>query len=170
MTKNELEKIYQMACETKGFEPTDGQFIIWKQTLGWCDPRDLEKAIIAWYRDNETFPMPALLKPLAEEARRKRILPTTGYEYTTAYRCPRCGATCCGFTPAHEQRCERCWKGGYLGRDNPPSTYSLMSIELQERKKRGDPNAEWENIMAQPANMQNSLPDYIRRARGMYED
>ncbi len=45
-----------------------------------------------------------------------------------------------------------------------------MSVELQERKKRGDEKAEWENIMPQPANMQNPLPDYIRRARGMYEE
>ena len=170
MTDAKMKELYTLACDTKGFELNPGQLKVWKQTMGIFDAADMEAAIREWYGSNNTFPMPAELKPLIESARRKRTAPTTGYEFTTAYRCPRCGATCCGFTPAHEQRCERCWKGGYLGRDNPPSTYSLMSVELQERKKRGDEKAEWENIMPQPANMQNPLPDYIRRARGMYEE
>jgi len=161
MTDQKMKELYAFACDQKGFDPNDGQFKMWKQTLGWCDSGDLEKAIVAWYEENETFPMPALLKPLAEQARRKRTAPTTRYEFTTAYRCPRCNETCVGFTPAHEQRCERCWKGGYLGRDNPPSTYSLMSVEMQERKARG--SDKWENIMPQTEQVRNSLPGSLGR-------
>ena len=171
MTDKELKEIYTLACDTKAFTPDAGQFKVWKMTLGWCDPRDLEKAVIAWYAENESFPMPALLKPLAEAERRKRVLPTTGYKYTTVYRCPRCALTVTGFNPAREIRCERCWKGGnvILVGDKPAEpSYSLMSVVLQERKARGADK--WENILAPSGLVANPLPDYLRRASGDFEE
>ncbi len=171
MTDKELKEIYTLACDTKAFTPDAGQFKVWKMTLGWCDPRDLEKAVIAWYAENESFPMPALLKPLAEAARRKRIQPTTGYEYLTACRCPRCSKTVTSFEAAREIRCERCWKGGNViqAGDKPAEpSYSLMSVVLQERKARGA--KEWENILPTSGNAVNPLPDYLRRAGGDFED
>jgi hypothetical protein len=171
MTDKDLKEIYKMACATKGFEPSDGQYKIWKQTLGWCDPKDLEKAIVEYFTTNQNFPMPAELKPLAEAARLKRVRPTTGYEFTTGYRCPRCALTVTSFNQAREMRCERCWKGGYvaeIGGIPAEPSYSLMSVVLQERKARGAD--QWEYVLPQPGNINNPLPDFLRRASGDFED
>ena len=171
MTDKELKELYTLACDTKGFTPDAGQFKLWKPILGWCDKRDLEKAIIEWYTSDTSFPMPALLKPLAETARLKRVRPTTGYEYTTGYRCPRCVLTVTDFNPAREMRCERCWKGGNVihSGDKPAEpSYSLMSVVLQSRRARG--SDEWENVLAPNGFVANPFPDYLRRASGDFEE
>lgn len=171
LTEQEMKDIYTLACDTKGFVPDPGQGKIWKQVLGWYDPRDLEKAVIAWYSENDSLPMPALLKPLAEAARLKRVRPTTGFEYTTGYRCPRCALTVTSFNPAREMRCGRCWKGGnviYRGDKPAEPSYLLMSVVLQERRARGAD--EWENVLAPSGLVANPLPDHLRRASGDFED
>jgi len=170
LTDSDLKELYTLACDTKGFTPDMGQFKMWKPILGWCDKRDLEKAIVEWYSSDTNFPMPALLKPLAEAARLKRVRPTTGYEYTTGYLCPRCGLTVTSFNLAREMRCERCWKGGYVaevGTTPAEPSYSLMSVVLQERRARGAD--EWEDVLAPGGYAANPLPDQLRRASGDFE-
>ena len=155
MTDGELKELYTLACDTKGYDPDPGQFRTWKSTLGWSDARDLEKAIAEHYTTNINLPMPAELKPLIESARRKRMLPTTGYEYLTGYRCPRCKTAMTSFSEAKEERCANCWKSGQ---------YVVMSVELQERKLRGTEN--WERLGAQQEPMvQNDLSDFVRSGR-----
>ncbi len=154
MTDGELKELYTLACEAKGYDPDPGQFRTWKSTLGWSDARDLEKAIAEHYTTNINLPMPAELKPLIEAARRKRTLPTTGYEHQTGYRCPRCHRTVTSFAEAVETRCEACWRAGQ---------YVLMSVEMQERKLRGTEN--WERIGGDRRQVENRLPQIVRGGR-----
>ena len=155
MTDGELKELYTLCCDTKGYDPDPGQFKTWKAVLGWSDARDLEKAIAEHYSTSLTLPMPAELKPLIEAARRKRMLPTTGYEYMTGYRCPRCFTTMTSFSEAREVRCEACWKAG---------KHVLISVQMQERKLRGTDN--WERVGAAPDPMvENDLPEYLRSGR-----
>ena len=135
MTDAKLKELYTLTCATKGYEPDPGQFKTWRHILGFSDARDLEKAIVEWYTHNLTLPMPAELLPLVGAEFRKRMLPKTGFEYMTAYKCPRCSLGAVGFTAAHEMRCERCWKFG---------EYVLMSVELEERKAVGA--KDWEDM------------------------
>ena len=139
MTDAELKDVYTLCCDTKGYEINPGQIKAWKAALGFYDARDLEAAVRNWYNSNSEFPMPAQLRPLAESARRLRVIPKTGYEYTTGYRCPRCKTTMTSFDPAREVKCEKCWRD---------KQYSIMSVELQERKMRG--TEVWESISPAP--------------------
>jgi hypothetical protein len=43
-----------------------------------------------------------------------------------------------------------------------------MSVVLQERKARGAD--QWEYVLPQPGNINNPLPDFLRRASGDFED
>ena len=106
MTEKELRNLYQTACDGKGYIGNEGQFKVWKQTLGWCEERDLAKALVAYFQDNTGFPMPAELKTLAESARRARITAASAIKELVRWRCPDCGIYRSGFLePAdHEPR------------------------------------------------------------------
>lgn len=108
MTTKELEKIYKLACDGKGYEPNDGQFKIWKQTLGWSEECDLSQALTWWFADNTDFPMPALLKPLLEKARLARVARATGQKDLVRWHCPDCGIYRSGFISPNDQFSRRC--------------------------------------------------------------
>ena len=91
MTKRELEQVYKLACDGKGFKPNDGQFKIWQLTLGNLEELDLQQALVWYWADNTNFPMPAELKTLAERSRRARASQTLGW--IVRYQCPVCGMT-----------------------------------------------------------------------------
>lgn len=93
MTEKELRKIYQSACDAKGFEPSAGQFKIWKLTLAWSEESDLEAAVADWFAVNPAFPMPAELRPLIEAARRERIAKTSQPQVQTVWECMDCHTT-----------------------------------------------------------------------------
>lgn len=92
MTDSELKELYRKACYSKNYEPSDGQFKVWKQTLGFADEPDLARALTLFFQDNTEFPMPSQLKHLIERARRERLqaseLPCEHVEY----ECPSCHA------------------------------------------------------------------------------
>ena len=106
MTTKELESLYKTACYGKGFEPNKGQFKVWEQTLGWCEEKHLAQAIIWWFSDNVSFPMPAELKPLAERSRREQMARAQEKTELVGWTCPECGIHVSGFIPPtdHEPR------------------------------------------------------------------
>jgi hypothetical protein len=106
MTDKQLQKIYQTACAGKNYEPSDGQFKVWKQTLGWIEEEDLAQALVDWFSNNSTFPMPAELKPLAMHAKDQRIARTSIKKYLVRWQCRECKITQCGWIPEsdHEPR------------------------------------------------------------------
>jgi hypothetical protein len=97
MTTKELEGIYATACQAKGFEPNDGQFRIWRQTLGWVDRADLEQALIWYFSENTNFPMPSELKTLAGRAQQARVARTSEARFLVVWLCPVCGFRQSGF-------------------------------------------------------------------------
>jgi hypothetical protein len=110
MTK-ELEGIYRVACQAKGYEGNDGQFKIWKQTLGWCERPDLEKALEVWFSSSTAFPMPADLKPLSEQARRARAARLAQKEMLVMWHCLDCGVGLSGYLAEGESTEGRRCKG-----------------------------------------------------------
>lgn len=99
MTDPQLRKIYRRACDGKGFEPNEGQFKLWKQTLGWCEEEDLAQGLVWYFEANTSFPMPAELKPLSERARRERIAKNSGPAIQTVWQCEDCGHTVSSLDP-----------------------------------------------------------------------
>ena len=90
MKANEVERIYQDCCRAKGYKPNDAQCAIWRQTMGWAEAADLEQAIVYWFADNGTFPMPYEIKPLIERARRERVKSMNGEKVFARFVCPDC--------------------------------------------------------------------------------
>ena len=97
MTDTQLKELYRTACHGKGFEPNDGQFKVWKQTLGWCEEADLAQALVWYFSDNAAFPMPAELKTLSERARRERVSRAAQKTELVGWFCPECGVHLSGF-------------------------------------------------------------------------
>ena len=91
MTENQLKKAYTRACQTRGYEPSEGQFKTWKQTLMFFEAEDIERAIDFWYQDNTSLPMPAEMKPQIERARRARTSRVQNQPDFVAWQCPACG-------------------------------------------------------------------------------
>jgi hypothetical protein len=108
MTDTQLRKIYIMVCDGKGYEANDGQFKVWKQTLGWCEEVDLAQAVLWWMADNATFPMPAELKPLVERAKRARLAKASVKTGLVRFYCPDCGIYTCGFLAMDDNRQRIC--------------------------------------------------------------
>jgi hypothetical protein len=108
MKDTELKELYRTACAGKGFEPSDGQFKIWKQTLGWIEMQDLEAALTAWYADNQSFPMPAALKPLAMSNKQRRETRISQPLDLVRWRCHECKITMTGFIPPYDEGYRRC--------------------------------------------------------------
>lgn len=126
MTNNEMKEIYETACRGKGYEPNDGQFKIWKQVLGWCEAQDLARALIQWFTDNASFPMPAELKPLSEQARRERVARSSVKLDYVVYQCPVCMGTRSGWPedPERQRYCMNYRDGSRCG--------TILQIVLRE--------------------------------------
>jgi hypothetical protein len=97
MTEAQLKNLYKVACDGKGFVGNDGQFKVWKQTLGWTEEKDLAKALVWWFTAETDFPMPALLKPLIERSRRERIAKASQRRFHVRWQCTTCHYTMQGF-------------------------------------------------------------------------
>jgi hypothetical protein len=108
MTDKELKDLYVTACSGKGFEPSDGQFKLWKQTLGWCEQSDLAKALVEYFSTNTAFPMPAELKALSEQARRIRVTQAARKTVLVRWQCPDCKVTMCGWIPPEDRDPRAC--------------------------------------------------------------
>jgi hypothetical protein len=99
---SEMETIYDEACRAASNRPVPepAQLKIWRQVMGGFDPGDLRGGLAIWWRTEQYLPMPAQLKPLAEQARRARIAKNTGLidpadNRTRICRAPgRDGGTC----------------------------------------------------------------------------
>jgi hypothetical protein len=117
MTEGELKHLYRTACAGKNYEPTDGQFKIWKQTLGWCEEVDLSQALVWYFQDNTGFPMPAELKTLSETARRQRVSRIAVVKDEVRWRCPDCGVTMTGFIDPTDRAIRVC--RGFPAHDRP---------------------------------------------------
>lgn len=100
MTKD-LEGIYKTACSAKGFKPDGEQFKTWKKTLIGCDRSDLELALMTWFSTHAGFPMPADLRPVAEDAKRKRT--ALGAEAYQQQQCPKCDGIVGMMRPLRDQ-------------------------------------------------------------------
>ena len=109
MKETELKKAYARACQTRGYEPSEGQFKTWKQTMMFFESVDIERAIDLWYESSTTLPMPAELKPLIERARRERTTKLHNQADFVAWKCPECGLTQSGWPedPARTRYCPR---------------------------------------------------------------
>ena len=108
MTTKELEKIYEMACRTKGFQPDDAQFKLWKRVLGWCERVDLDEALTRYFTENVNFPMPAELRPLAAECQRRRSAKVAERTYLVTWQCLDCGVTRSGWIPFGDDQVRTC--------------------------------------------------------------
>lgn len=135
MTNSEMKTIYDTACRGKGYEPNDDQFKVWKQVLGWCESGDLAQGLIYWFSNNSTFPMPAELKPLSEQARRERTARSTKRNDFVAWKCPVCASGRSGW-PDDPERTRFCmnWK---TPSDTPERCGAKMQIAMRRPEDRG---------------------------------
>ena len=106
MNLKELEGIYKTACEAKGYVGNKGQSKVWFQTLGHLEEADLAQAVTRYFEANASFPMPAELKPLAEQARRARV--NTGLGWIVTSICPECGSRYTGVYKTQERPVKTC--------------------------------------------------------------
>lgn len=142
MTKTELEKLYRMACDGKGYQPDDGQFKVWKLTLMWAEEKDLAQALVWFFQTEQGFPMPAQLKTLAEKARRERLARAVGDETYTVYVCAECGTRVGSWRPDFVPRACK----GHIGsiRNDPDygkvctsTSFNLLSREVFSKGSAG---------------------------------
>jgi hypothetical protein len=108
MTDKQLRGIYGMACSGKGYDPNEGQFKLWKQLLGWHEEADLAQALLWYFEQNTTFPMPAELKTLAGQAKRAREGNRSVKKYLVMYQCPLCLMTASEWLPMGENPMRIC--------------------------------------------------------------
>jgi hypothetical protein len=101
--ESEIKKAYTRACQTRGFEPSEGQFKTWKQTLMFFEAADIERAIDLWYERETTLPMPAELKPVIEQARRERVNTGAVKKSYVAWTCDACHSSMAGFLTLEDQ-------------------------------------------------------------------
>lgn len=138
MTTKELEGIYATACAAKGYTPNDGQFKIWKQTLGWCERKDLEAALVEFFTNNTGFPMPAELKTLSESARRQRVSKLEQKTELVMWRCPECGIGCSGFPPVGDTTPRTCRGLPRTGPSQDEHGNRIYCGAILEEKYRGE--------------------------------
>ena len=134
MKTSELEEIYVTACRGKGYEPNDGQFKIWKQTLGWCEQADLAQALVWWFTENSEFPMPAELKRLSEKSRRDREAKAAVLHDLITYQCPVCRVTRSGW-PADPERQRYCMNVAKDGDGRCGAILQIVHLSAQEMVK-----------------------------------
>lgn len=104
----EMAQIYYGACEARAYKGSDAQLKIWRQMLAYAEKRDLEKALVFYWRDNTEFPMPAELGHLVERARRERLAVSSGPKERVEYTCPSCGAPFSTFVDPGDTRPRLC--------------------------------------------------------------
>lgn len=97
MNLKQMQGIYRMACEGKGYKGNEGQAKVWMLTMGNLEEEDLAQALLWYWADNTAFPMPAELKTLAEKARRQRT--ASGLGWIVTYECMDCHLT---YTSVHK--------------------------------------------------------------------
>ena len=93
------------------------------------DPADLRGGLASWWRTEQYLPMPAQLKPLAEQARRARIAKNTGPKDEVRWQCPDCGVTMTWFIDPADNRTRICWAPGREG-----GTCGAVMNEIQRDK------------------------------------
>jgi hypothetical protein len=105
-----METIYDEACRAASNRPVpeQAQLKIWRQVMCGFDPADLRGGLAIWWRTEQYLPMPAQLKPLAEQARRARIAKNTGPKDEVLWQCPDCGVTMTGFIDPADDRPRIC--------------------------------------------------------------
>ena len=91
MNLKQMQGIYRMACEGKGYKGNEAQLKLWFLTMGGFEEADVAQGLIWYWETNTAFPMPAELKILAEKARRGRQSSALGW--IVRYQCPQCGVT-----------------------------------------------------------------------------
>lgn len=146
MNDNQLKEIYRDACYAKNFEPSDGQFRVWKQTLGWIERIDLEEALVEWYKNETGFPMPAELKPLAMQAKQCRENRNAQVLDYVHWKCRVCGAGMTGYIPPSDREPRTC-RSPYL-----PLRKEKRNRSLQCNEMCGAIMNETERRMAERAN------------------
>jgi hypothetical protein len=148
MTKTDMEELYKVACQGKGYKGSDGQFKVWVLTLGHLEKADLAAAMVEYFTNNTGFPMPAELKPLAEAAKRKRTEVHHERRRVT-FVCPVCSVRVSAFLAPGESTMIACrsiytpWKIGqkepqrFLPRDPATNDYqvcgAILDVEMDER-------------------------------------
>ena len=145
MKPAEMEDIYRTACSGKGFEPSDGQFKVWKQTLGWCEKRDLSQALIWFFQASKDFPMPADLKPLAEKARLQREMKDASPQEQVEYECPQCHLPFSAVVEAGDTKPRICLVNGYQGRltgCRVPSRRTVAACQCRKSRSAHDLRSE----------------------------
>ena len=127
----EMETIYDEACRAASNRPVpeQAQLKIWRQVMCGFDPADLRGGLASWWRTEQYLPMPAQLKPLAEQARRARIAKNTGPKDEVRWQCPDCGVTMTWFIDPADNRTRICWAPG---RDR--GTCGAVMNEIQRDK------------------------------------
>ena len=128
---SEMETIYDEACRAASNRPVPepAQLKIWRQVMGGFEPGDLRGGLAIWWRTEQYLPMPAQLKPLAEQARRARIAKNTGPKDEVRWQCPDCGVTITGFIDPADNRTRICRAPG---RDR--GTCGAVMNEIQRDK------------------------------------
>lgn len=121
MTVKEIKAIYVEACRAKRIVPQEGELSKWNKALSIFESRDVQSALDAWWKDTTAtstgrprgayMPEPAELKPLVEEAARRRMRASSEPKVLARWQCPACGLTMTAFVPASDLRgcnCRRC--------------------------------------------------------------
>jgi hypothetical protein len=121
MTPKETEEIYKNACRSKRVVPQIEEGRMWHKALSMCDVRDVRSALDAWWASTEKndrgelkskwLPAPGELKPLIDEAARRRMNAAAQPTELVRWQCPDCHVTMSGLIATNDYRtrtCRRC--------------------------------------------------------------
>lgn len=129
MNKSQLENLYKISCQGKGFQPNAGQFKIWQLTLGHLEEVDLAAALVRYFETETAFPMPAELKTLAASVRRERLTGSAAPTFSTRFECPVCGHAESCWLPKGEIQTRTC-RSVYGPMRKPGQRYNVLDAIL----------------------------------------
>ena len=97
MNKSEIQKLYEGTCTKTNNAPDPGEFRGWFKTFEMFTTDDLREALDTWWTGSRFMPTCKELMPAAIASRNRRFAKASASQHFVAWRCPECGAGCCGY-------------------------------------------------------------------------
>ena len=108
MSKTELQRMYEQACNKTKRPPDPSEFRAWTNTLGMFVADEIQEALDSWWAGSHFLPTAKELLPTAISARNRRFARSNNGQQLVRWRCPLCCVTRCGFVGPQERTPRYC--------------------------------------------------------------
>ena len=116
MTRAELKPLYVEATIRARVKPQRSEEDMWFKQLEYASARDLQTAINAWFDGGSKWmPKENEIKPLVEQAERKRMVEATTTKELVRWKCPTCKLPACGMLDPVDFKTRNCPRCGHRG-------------------------------------------------------